>query len=85
MQEYGELQERMTRVETKLDLVLGQLTGTHQDHEIRIRGLEQRVDPTSGDHEFRIRKLERVMWIVAGAAATGGGAVGSLVASLIGS
>ncbi len=91
-QEYGALQDRMTRVEVKLDLVLGQLGGTHQDHETRLRALEHRVDPGESDgarharedHEKRLRRVERWMWAVSGAAAVLGGAVGSLFGPLVG-
>lgn len=36
------------------------------------------------DHETRLRRLERVMWIAAGAAATGGGIVGAIIRQAIG-
>jgi hypothetical protein len=84
--EYGALTDRMTRVETKLDMLIAQLGLGHQDHEARIRALEQRVDPThvDVDHENRLRRLERVMWWAAGVAAAGGGGVGALLVSLLG-
>lgn len=75
------LVERMIRIETKLDV----FNNSYQDHENRIRALEQ--DNTPGghmDHESRIRRLERSVWLAAGAAAAGGGVVGQLVAPLIG-
>ena len=74
--------ERMIRIETKLDIA----NERHLDHEGRIRALEQ--DNTPGghqDHESRIRRMERSLWLLAGAAAAGGGIVGSLVGPLIGS
>lgn len=75
------LLERLIRIETKLD----ESRGAETDHEARIRTLEQ--DNTPGghqDHETRIRRLERSVWVMAGAAAAGGGIVGSIVGPLIG-
>lgn len=72
--------ERMIRIETKLDVS----NGNYQDHENRIRALEQ--DNVSGghqDHEGRIRRMERSLWLAAGAAAAGGGVIGQLIAPLI--
>ena len=83
-EEWGLLRDRLVAVETKLDLVLGQLVGTHQDHEARLRVLEQRVDPSNVDHESRIRKLERAMWIWAGAAGMAGGGLGAFLANVLG-
>jgi hypothetical protein len=74
--------ERMIRIETKLDVS----NGNHQDHENRLRMLEQ--DNTPGghqDHETRIRRMEKSLWLLAGVAAAGGGIVGSIVGPLIGS
>jgi hypothetical protein len=91
-EEFGELRDRMTRVEVKLDLVLGQLGGAHTDHEARLRELEHRPDPSAhltehatrlADHESRLRKLERAVWMWAGAAACGGGGVGAFLASVL--
>lgn len=73
--------ERMIRIETKLDVA----NGNHQDHENRLRTLEN--DNVLGghqDHESRIRRLERSVWLAAGAAAAGGGILGSIVGPLIG-
>lgn len=75
------LLERLIRIETKLD----ESRGSETDHEARIRTLEQ--DNTPGghhDHETRIRRLERSLWLMAGAAAAGGGIVGSIIGPLIG-
>ena len=83
-EEYGELRDRMTRVEVKLDLVLGQLGATHLDHETRIRTLEHAADPVGVDHEARIRKLERLVWIVAGVAGAGGGSFGAWLSGVLG-
>ena len=40
--------DRLTRVETKLDLVLGELRIAHTDHEARIRILEARIGRWAG-------------------------------------
>ncbi len=76
----GRTLERLIRIDTKLDVALAQ----QADHEGRIRSLEQ--DNTPGghsDHETRIRRLERSVWIAAGAAAAGGGILGSIVGPLL--
>lgn len=73
--------ERLIRIEAKLD----ESRSSETDHEARIRALEQ--DNTPGghtDHETRIRRLERSVYIIAGAAAAGGGIVGSILGPLIG-
>lgn len=75
------LLERLIRIEAKLD----ESRGSESDHEARIRALE--LDNTPGghqDHETRIRRLERSVYIIAGAAAAGGGLVGSIIGPLIG-
>lgn len=75
------LLERLIRIEAKLD----ESRGAETDHEARIRALEQ--DNTPGghqDHETRIRRLERSVYLIAGAAAAGGGIVGSIIGPLIG-
>lgn len=75
------LLERLIRIETKLD----ESRTSETDHESRIRTLEQ--DNTPGghqDHETRIRRLERSVYLIAGAAAAGGGIVGSILGPLIG-
>lgn len=76
----GPVIERLIRIETKLDVVREDQT----DQEHRLRALE--VDNAPGghaDHETRIRRLERSMWLIAGAAAAGGGVAGQLLAGLI--
>lgn len=42
------LSERLTRLETKLDLVITRLVDGHGDHEVRIRRLERVVWVASG-------------------------------------
>lgn len=72
--------ERLVRIETKLD----SFNSTVAEHGERIRQLE--TDNTPGghqDHESRLRRLERNMWLLAGAAATGGGVASQLLAPLI--
>lgn len=64
------LLERLVRVETKLDSTLGTLKGE----------TAKRLD----NHEERIRKVERVLWVVTGAAAAVGSAVGSVLVRVIG-
>jgi hypothetical protein len=92
-QEYAGLRDRLVAVETKLDIVLDRLGDGHLDHEARIRALESRTDHADRvdanaaqirENAARIRGLERFRWAVTGAAATGGGALGALVAQLIG-
>jgi hypothetical protein len=85
------VRDRLVVVETKLDMVLRQLDGSHSDHESRIRALEQRATsaPTEHteklvDHESRLRRLERTVWLAAGAAAAAGAGVGTFVASAFG-
>lgn len=73
--------ERLIRIDTKLDVALAQ----QADHEGRIRALEEdNVRGGHHDHESRIRRLERSAWLLAGAAAAGGGVVGSIVGPLLG-
>ena len=77
--------ERLIRIEEKTDQLLEAYRSGRADHESRIRALEN--DNTPGghlDHETRIRRLERSVWLAAGAAATVGGTVGTLIAPLIG-
>lgn len=72
--------ERLIRIDTKLDVALAQ----QADHEGRIRALEQDNSPGGHqDHETRIRRMERSLWLLAGAAAAGGGIVGSIVGPLL--
>lgn len=72
--------ERLIRIETKLDVA----NGNAIDHETRIRALEQDNVPGGHmDHESRLRRVERSLWVIAGAAAAGGGIVGQLVAPLL--
>lgn len=84
--DFDAVRDRLVAVETKLDIVLGQVTGVHQDHETRLRALESRADTVAmvRENTARIRALERFRWVVTGAAATGGGALGALVAQLLG-
>ena len=72
--------ERLVRIEAKLDLS----HTTHDDHEGRLRALEQdNVHGGHEDHEGRLRRLERSVWLFTGAAAAGGGVAGQLIAGLI--
>jgi hypothetical protein len=48
--------------------------------EVKLDTAISRVD----DHETRIRRLERIVWVAAGAAAAGGGVVGSIAQQLMG-
>ncbi|MDN5857869.1 MAG: hypothetical protein L0H84_04530 [Pseudonocardia sp.] len=90
-EEYGAIADRLAAVErqvigmgVKLDLLLEQLAAGHQDHEARLRALEHRDDPPSADHEARLRQLERWMWIAAGTALAGGGALGTAASLWLG-
>lgn len=73
--------ERLVRIESKVDVSISQ----QGSHEGRIRAMEIEYTPGGHqDHEGRIRRMERSLWLLAGAAAAGGGIVGSLVGPLIG-
>lgn len=78
------LLERLIRIETKLD----DSNRYDADHETRIRQLESERHPDHEsrltDHETRLRRVERSVWIAAGAAAAGGGLLGSFLGPLIG-
>jgi len=53
----------------------------------RLARIETKLDNAisrSDDHETRIRRLERALWLVTGAAAVGGGALGSIISKLVG-
>lgn len=43
----------------------------------------ERIDATLADHDRRISGIERKLWILTGAAATAGGALGSMVAPFL--
>lgn len=52
----------------------------------RLVSIETKLDISISrvdDHEARIRRLERAVWIAAGAAAAGGGVVGSIVRQIM--
>ena len=77
----------LTRLEVKVDSLLAR----DDDHEARLRVLEQRAIPPHeqhekqlADHESRLRGLERWRWLITGIAAAGGGAVGAAATTLIG-
>lgn len=58
------------------------------DNEVleRLTRIETKLDTAIGrvdDHESRIRRLERALWPATGAAATAGGAVGSIASRLL--
>lgn len=86
-EEYHALAQRLIAVETKLDILLGQLTGTHRDHEDRIRALESRKDvaPQVVANAARIRALEQWRWLVTGAVAAGSSVIGAVLNQLLGS
>ncbi|HEX4816711.1 MAG TPA: hypothetical protein VFV66_28550 [Nonomuraea sp.] len=53
----------------------------------RLARIETKLDNAIGradDHETRIRRLERALWLVTGAAAAVGGALGSIVQQVLG-
>lgn len=54
------MRDMLIEVKTRLDVLIAQTTGGHNDHEARIRVLELRGDPNAvdADHEHRIRALE---------------------------
>ena len=54
------------------------------DHETRLRMLEQRPVTDEKDHEDRLRKIERMIWIAAGGALAGGGLIGTVAGKLLG-
>lgn len=57
-------------INTKLDTLLVQ----RDDHETRIRSLEQTAESVDAraDQESRLRRLEQFRWVVLGAAAASG-------------
>jgi hypothetical protein len=53
----------------------------------RLVSIETKLDISISrvdDHETRLRRLERAVWIAAGAAAAGGGVIGSLAQQIMG-
>ena len=54
------------------------------DHETRLRLLEQRPVTDEKDHEDRLRKIEHMIWIAAGGALAGGGLIGTVTGKLLG-
>ena len=48
MTDTDQLRDRLTRVETKLDIVIDELRKTHGDHETRIRAIEARIGRWTG-------------------------------------
>lgn len=53
----------------------------------RLVSIETKLDISISrvdDHETRLRRLERAVWVAAGAAAAGGGVVGSIAQQLFG-
>lgn len=53
----------------------------------RLTRIEVKLDTAiarGDDHETRIRRLERVVWVAAGAAATGGGVLGAIIRQAVG-
>lgn len=73
----------VTRIETKLDTSL-QATA---DHEVRLREIERRPDPSVGlnDHESRLRKVERAIYVAAGAGMLGGAGISEVASKVLGS
>lgn len=76
--------ERLIRIEQ----LVNPLHTQDADHEARLRALEAERHPDHelrlNDHETRLRRAERSLWIAAGAAAAGGGILGSIVGPLLG-
>lgn len=76
--------ERLIRIEQ----LVNPLHTQDADHEARLRALEGERHPDHelrlNDHETRLRRAERSLWIAAGAAAAGGGILGSIVGPLLG-
>lgn len=74
------IEAQLAVISTKLDLLIT----TRDDHETRLRGVEDRA-PTQADRidvEGRLRKLEQFRWIVVGVSAAAG-AVGGNLAPLL--
>lgn len=77
------LRDLLVEIKTKLDILLVR----HDDHETRLRAVEQRPAPDHEkhlDHETRIRGLERARWIAQGAAALTGTIAGAAAGYLLG-
>lgn len=70
----------LARMEVKLDHALEKTN----DHEARIRRLEDNDPPEIGDHETRIRALERKVWVASGVFAFVGTGVGTALSRVIG-
>ena len=93
-EEYGALRDMMIEVRTRLDILIAQTAATHSDHEARLRAVEQRPNLATAlgelgirfvDHETRMRSIERRLWVAAGAAMAGGGAIGTWLGQVLGS
>lgn len=67
------MQERLVRVETKLDILIADIAPRHSDHETRIRATETAVA------EIRTR-----IALIAGGTGTAGGIVTAVLAHFIG-
>lgn len=77
------------RQSKKLDEISTQLV----DVRVTLAGLAAEVkaanaaaavrDTQHADHELRLRALERFRWLLVGAGALGGGAIGSVVAAVM--
>lgn len=53
----------------------------------RLISIETKLDSVirrGDDHESRLRRLERALWLATGAAAAGGGLVGSIAQRIMG-
>lgn len=79
----------MSEESTKLDALTGQMTdlrvlvATVAGDTKAILGRIDAHDRARVDHEQRIRSLEQWRWLVTGAAAVGGGAVGAALSAAL--
>lgn len=90
--EAPDMMPHLAKLESKFDMVnfkLDQLLARGDDHETRLRQLEQRSDPAIkiSDHEARLRTMEAWRWKLTGAvlvAGAAGGSAGAVLAPLFG-
>lgn len=72
--------DRLTRVETKLDILIADLTPRHRDNDDRHRATDQRLR----DVDVAISEIKTRIAIISGIAGTAGGVIAAIVARFIG-
>lgn len=74
------MQERLVRVETKLDLLISSLEPRHSDQEARLREQDIRLRAV----EVAVSEIRTRVTLVAGGTGTAGGVIAAILAHLIG-